>query len=183
MFSQVAFKIIKLPKDTGNTDIFMASNLNIWNSSDAQFKFNKDLEWNYSLINPGMFWRKKTYSQLSGQNTKSAFQKPQLISSRKIWTYLPSDYQTSQKNILRFICRTGKTFLMITPIFPPKAKWMKRWKIEDDTMLPEIEIAHYELRNNFVIPKNIIVKIEQNGKHSETFWKRELKKALMWLLR
>ena len=76
MFSQVAFKIIKLPEDTGNTDIFMASNLNIWNSSDAQFKFNKDLEWNYSLINPGMFWRKKTYSQLSGQNTKSAFQNP-----------------------------------------------------------------------------------------------------------
>lgn len=56
---------------------------------------------------------------------------------------------------------------------------MKRWKIEDDTMLPEIEIAHYELQNNFVIPKNIIVKIDQDGKHSETFWKRELKKALM----
>ena len=55
IFSQVAFKIIKLPEDNGNTDIFMASNLNIWNSSDAQFKFNKDLEWNYSLINPGMF--------------------------------------------------------------------------------------------------------------------------------
>ena len=55
MFSQVAFKIIKLPEDNGNTDIFMASNLNIWNSSDTQFKFNKDLEWNYSLINPGMF--------------------------------------------------------------------------------------------------------------------------------
>ena len=68
---------------------------------------------------------------------------------------------------------------MITPVFPPKAKWMKCWKIEDDTMLPEIEIAHYELQNNFVIPKNIIVKIEQDGKHSETFWKRELKKALM----
>lgn len=55
MFSQVAFKIIKLPEDTGNTDIFMASNLNIWNSSDDQFKFNKDLEWNYSLINPAKF--------------------------------------------------------------------------------------------------------------------------------
>ena len=68
---------------------------------------------------------------------------------------------------------------MITPIFPPEAKWMKCWKIEDDTMLPEIEIAHYELQNNFVLPKNIIVKIEQDGKHSETYWKRELKKALM----
>ena len=68
---------------------------------------------------------------------------------------------------------------MITPIFPPKAKWMKCWKMEDDTMLPEIEIAHYELQNNFVIPKNIIVKIEQDGKHSENYWKRELKKALM----
>ena len=68
---------------------------------------------------------------------------------------------------------------MITPVFPPKAKWMKCWKIEDDTMLPEIEIAHYELQNNFVLPKNIIVKIEQDGKHSETYWKRELKKALM----
>jgi hypothetical protein len=68
---------------------------------------------------------------------------------------------------------------MITPVFPPKAKWMKCWKIEDDTMLPEIEIAHYELQNNFVLPKNIIVKIEQDGKHSENYWKRELKKALM----
>ena len=68
---------------------------------------------------------------------------------------------------------------MITPVFPPKAKWMKCWKIEDDTMLPEIEIAHYELQNNFVLPKNIIVKIDQDGKHSETYWKRELKKALM----
>ena len=68
---------------------------------------------------------------------------------------------------------------MITPVFPPKAKWMKCWKIEDDTMLPEIEIAHYELQNNFVIPKNIIVKIDQDGKHSETYWERELKKALM----
>ena len=68
---------------------------------------------------------------------------------------------------------------MITPVFPPKAKWMKCWKIEDDIMLPEIEIAHYELQNNFVLPKNIIVKIEQDGKHSETYWKRELKKALM----
>ena len=56
---------------------------------------------------------------------------------------------------------------------------MKCWKIEDDTMLPEIEIAHYELRNNFVLTKNIIVKIDQDGKHSETFLKRELKKALM----
>ena len=56
---------------------------------------------------------------------------------------------------------------------------MKCWKIEDDTMLPEIEIAHYKLLNNFVIPKNIIAKIDQDGKHSETFWKRELKKALM----
>ena len=69
--------------------------------------------------------------------------------------------------------------MMITPVFPPKAKWMKCWKIEDDTMLPEIEIAHYKLLNNFVIPKNIIAKIDQDGKHSETFWKRELKKALM----
>lgn len=56
---------------------------------------------------------------------------------------------------------------------------MKCWKIEDDIMLPEIEIAHYELQNNFVLPKNIIVKIEQDGKHSENYWKRELKKALM----
>ena len=56
---------------------------------------------------------------------------------------------------------------------------MKCWKIEDDTMLPEIEIAHYELQNIFVLPKNIIVKIEQDGTHSETYWKRELKKALM----
>ena len=68
---------------------------------------------------------------------------------------------------------------MITPVFPPKGKWMKCWKIEDDTMLSEIEIAHYELQNNFVLTKNIFFKIEQDGKHSETFWKRELKKALI----
>ena len=46
-------------------------------------------------------------------------------------------------------------------------------------MVPEIEIAHYELQNNFVLTKNIFFKIDQDGKHSETFWKRELKKALM----
>ena len=46
-------------------------------------------------------------------------------------------------------------------------------------MVPEIETAYYKLLNNFVIPKNIIFKIDQDGKHSENYWKRELKKALM----
>ncbi|AZI55510.1 hypothetical protein EIB75_09730 [Epilithonimonas vandammei] len=60
---------------------------------------------------------------------------------------------------------------MITPVFPPKAKWMKCWKIEDDTMLPEIEIAHYELQNNFVLTKNIIFKIDQDGNIPKLFGK------------
>ena len=38
--------------------------------------------------------------------------------------------------------------------------------------LKELSPANY-------VTKNIIAKIDQDGKHSETYWKRELKKALM----
>ena len=65
------------------------------------------------------------------------------------------------------------------------AEWLviKMLEKEDDTMVPEIETAYYKLLNNFVILKNIIAKIDQDGKHRKTYWKREVKKALMWLLR
>ena len=46
-------------------------------------------------------------------------------------------------------------------------------------MVPEIETAYYKLLNNFVILKNIIAKIDQDGKHRKTYWKREVKKAFM----
>ena len=36
-----------------------------------------------------------------------------------------------------------------------------------------------ELSPENYVTENIIFKIDQDGKHSETFWKRELKKALM----
>ena len=38
--------------------------------------------------------------------------------------------------------------------------------------LKELSPANY-------VTKNIIAKIDQDGTHSETYWKRELKKALM----
>ncbi|WP_184808059.1 hypothetical protein [Epilithonimonas hominis] len=42
MYSQVTFQIIR----------FMASYFNGWKLLDAQFKFKKDLEGNYSVTNP-----------------------------------------------------------------------------------------------------------------------------------
>lgn len=56
-------------------------------------------------------------------------------------------------------------------------------KNEDETMVPEIEYAEQFLLQKSVPAKNIIVKIDEDGTHSENYWKRELKQALIWLLK
>ena len=56
-------------------------------------------------------------------------------------------------------------------------------KNEDETMAPEIETVDKLLRQKSVPEKNIIVKIDEDGTHSESYWKRELKASLIWLLK
>ena len=55
-------------------------------------------------------------------------------------------------------------------------------KNEDETMAPEIETVNELLLKKSVPKKNIVVKIDEDGTHSENYWKRELKQALIWLL-
>ncbi len=56
-------------------------------------------------------------------------------------------------------------------------------KNEDETMVPEIEVVDSILLKKSVPKKNIIVKIDEDGTHSESYWRRELKNALLWLLK
>ncbi|MBO6200874.1 MAG: alpha/beta hydrolase [Chryseobacterium sp.] len=56
-------------------------------------------------------------------------------------------------------------------------------KNEDETMAPEIENVNDLLLKKSVPAKNIIVKIDEDGTHSESYWKRELKASLIWLLK
>ncbi|WP_374440237.1 alpha/beta hydrolase-fold protein [Epilithonimonas sp.] len=361
LFSQVTFRIIRLPENTDNSDIFLASGLNGWNPADAQFKFKKDLEGNYSLTIPkpgkkaeykitkgswdsvetdenGNATANRIYDPAISELTvpieikswnipkekkhtanshvrilSEHFKIPQLNSTRKIWIYLPPDYQTSGKKYpviymqdgqnlfddytsfsgewqvdetldaiynetgrsaivigidnggdqrlaeyspwnnakykttgqgnlyADFLAKTLKPFIdktyrtqrqtsktiilgssigglislytavkypetfgkagIFSPAFWFVSKDLKNYlnrnrknlrhsefyfvagKDEDETMVPEIEATQSELINNSVDPKNIIVKIDQDGTHSETYWKRELKQALMWLLK
>ena len=55
-------------------------------------------------------------------------------------------------------------------------------KNEDETMASEIESIDNLLLRKSVPEKNIAVKIDEDGTHSETYWRRELKQALIWLL-
>ncbi len=56
-------------------------------------------------------------------------------------------------------------------------------KNEDETMVPEIRSVQSELLERSLPKNNIIVKIDEDGTHSESYWKRELKQALIWLLK
>jgi len=56
-------------------------------------------------------------------------------------------------------------------------------KNEDETMASEIENAEKLLLKKSVPAKNILVKIDDDGTHSESYWKRELKASLIWLLK
>ena len=56
-------------------------------------------------------------------------------------------------------------------------------KNEDETMAPEIENVEKLLLKKSVPAKNILVKIDDDGTHSESYWKRELKASLIWLLK
>jgi len=55
-------------------------------------------------------------------------------------------------------------------------------KNEDESMVPEIENVDRSLLKKSVPEKNIIVKIDEDGTHSESYWKRELQAGLIWLL-
>ena len=55
-------------------------------------------------------------------------------------------------------------------------------KNEDETMAPEIENIEKLLLKKSVPEKNIVVKIDEDGTHTESYWKRELKASLIWLL-
>ncbi|MPT30626.1 MAG: alpha/beta hydrolase [Chryseobacterium sp.] len=54
-------------------------------------------------------------------------------------------------------------------------------KNEDETMVPEIKSVQSELLKKSVSKDNIVIKIDEDGTHSENYWKRELKQALLWL--
>ncbi len=56
-------------------------------------------------------------------------------------------------------------------------------KNEDETMVPEIETVSQLLLKKSVPAKHIVVKIDEDGTHSEDYWKRELKASLIWLLK
>ena len=56
-------------------------------------------------------------------------------------------------------------------------------KNEDETMAPEIETVNELLLKKSVPEKNIVIKIDEDGTHSENYWRRELKQALIWLLK
>lgn len=66
----------------------------------------------------------------AGKNVKiisTNFFIPQLNRYRRVWIYLPENYSSSGKNILCFICTTGKMFLKILLLIPVSGEWMKRW--------------------------------------------------------
>jgi len=56
-------------------------------------------------------------------------------------------------------------------------------KNEDETMVSEIETVNQSLLKKSVPEKNIVMKIDADGTHSENYWKRELKQSLIWLLK
>lgn len=56
-------------------------------------------------------------------------------------------------------------------------------KKEDESMVPEIKAIDSLLLKRKIPEKNIIVKIDEDGTHSEAYWKRELRQALLWLLK
>jgi len=56
-------------------------------------------------------------------------------------------------------------------------------KNEDETMVPEIINVDKLLLKKSVPEKNIFMKIDEDGTHSESYWKRELEASLIWLLK
>lgn len=56
-------------------------------------------------------------------------------------------------------------------------------KNEDESMVPEIETVDSLLLRKSVPEKNIFTKIDEDGTHSENYWKREFGNAVLWLLK
>lgn len=362
MNAQITFRITQIPSsNSGNTRIFMASNINDWNPNHNQFEFKKNAEDFYSLTIPAQTgkveykitqgswevaetdengngipnrvlensdksqtielkvsgWsspKEKKHTTTSNVKILSEnFTIPQLNTTRKIWIYLPADYETSKtkypviymhdgqnlfdeftsfsgewsvdETMNEIFNETGKSAIVIgidnggdkrlseyspwnnvkykttgegdlyveflaktlkpyidktyrtekqasktlimgssmgglislyasakyptvfgkSGIFSP-AFWfvsedLKKYlnvnrnnlknskfyfvagKNEDETMVPEIENVEKILLKKSVPAKNIIVKIDEDGTHSESYWKRELKAGLIWLLK
>jgi len=55
-------------------------------------------------------------------------------------------------------------------------------KNEDESMVPEINDVDAELIRKKMPEDQIKIKIDEDGTHSETYWRRELKQAILWLL-
>lgn len=52
---------------------------------------------------------------------------------------------------------------------------------EDETLPQEIENIHQNLLKKNVKDANINIKIDEDGKHTESYWQREFSKAVLWL--
>ena len=82
-----------------------------------------------------------------------------------------------------FVSKDLKMFLNINKNNLKHSKfYFVAGKNEDESMVPEIETVNQLLLKKSVPEKNIVVKIDEDGTHSESYWKRELKAGLIWLL-
>lgn len=83
-----------------------------------------------------------------------------------------------------FVSKDLKKYLNLNKNNLRKSKfYFVAGKNEDETMAPEIQIMNELLLKKSVPEKNIIIKIDEDGTHSESYWKRELKASLVWLLK
>lgn len=55
-------------------------------------------------------------------------------------------------------------------------------KNEDDSMVPEIRSVKTSLLHKKMREDQINIKIDEDGTHSEVYWRRELRQAILWLL-
>ena len=82
-----------------------------------------------------------------------------------------------------FVSKDLKMFLNINKNNLKHSKfYFVAGKNEDESMVPEIETVNQLLLKKSVPEKNIVLKIDEDGTHSESYWKRELKAGLIWLL-
>ena len=54
-------------------------------------------------------------------------------------------------------------------------------KHEDDDMEEQTNRVIENLKSKNVKPKNIFLKIDEDGKHNELYWRREFEAAVLWL--
>jgi len=54
-------------------------------------------------------------------------------------------------------------------------------KHEDEDMEEQTQRVIENLKSKNVKPKNIFLKIDEDGKHNEMYWRREFEGAVLWL--